>query len=655
MGGKSKLNPNQRDAVESDENLLCCACPGSGKTSVLIAKVLHILEAHPDPKIIMTTFSRAAADEMSGRLRLALEEARKEGRTKLHPGRLSALTIGTFHSLALSQLKKNGSGPKILREVESRRLMNRAIATVIDELPKDQAIFLSKTKVDDAVPLIENCRISPKFAEENPVFGRVAERYCADLTASEATDFTDILLSANAKMRSGELEPLHATHILADEWQDADEVQFEWLMHHCGEGRIACAVGDDDQAIYGFRNSRGYQGMMDFVAHTGARIINLDTNYRSLGGIIDSATALIQHNFERIPKAITAARGVGPRPQVILVSSKSSQDEESEKPKSEHQSAADQIAKKIREMAKRSADGRGIKVEEKQFAVLARTNRQLDQVEGVFSALGYPYIRSGKSFWDSQLLQVYLSMLEAVCTGDLLGYEVGLHWAKVPEAYLQMLTAEYGGLEGFLGSVTVDTLPRNAPVPVHQLVQQAHAWPRKLAGPDPERGANSVIHGVCGWMTTLLKQRRDDIEESSKSGSARRDALDTQIDILEMARNSLESANGTLQQRLFRVRNREKPEGASIALSTFHGSKGLEWEVVFLVDVHGGSVPTLDEAATDNDVAEERRVFYVAMTRARDFLYIYGDADRPRSEFLLEAELVSMQQFSEGDKKNVSH
>ena len=77
--------------------------------------------------------------------------------------------------------------------------------------------------------------------------------------------------------------------------------------------------------------------------------------------------------------------------------------------------------------------------------------------------------------------------------------------------------------------------------------------------------------------------------------------------------------------------------------------------MVFLVDVHGGSVPNLDEAATDNDVAEERRVFYVAMTRARDFLYIYGDADRPRSEFLLEAELVSMQQFSEGDKKNVSH
>jgi superfamily I DNA/RNA helicase len=153
-------------------------------------------------------------------------------------------------------------------------------------------------------------------------------------------------------------------------------------------------------------------------------------------------------------------------------------------------------------------------------------------------------------------------------------------------------------------------------------VQQAHAWPRKLAGPDPERGANSVIHGVCGWMTTLLKQRREDIEESSKSGSARRDALDTQIDILEMARNSLESANGTLQQRLFRVRNREKPEGASIALSTFHGSKGLEWEVVFLVDVHGGSVPNLDEAATDNDVAEERRVFYVAMTRAKERLHI---------------------------------
>ena len=601
----------------------------------------------------MTTFSRAAANEMSGRLLKALSDV--ENPPCLHPGRMKSLTIGTFHSLALTQLKSKGGGPKILREVESRRLLNRAIAAVIDELPKDEAKVIQKLKVEDILPLVESSRVNPKFAVDNPVFGRIAELYCADLAASEVTDFTDILLSANAKMRSGELAPLHATHILADEWQDADEVQFEWLMHHCGEGRIACAVGDDDQAIYGFRNSRGYQGMMDFVAHTGARIIYLDTNYRSLGGIIESASRLISHNVERLPKVITAARGKGPLPVVKLVRSKpvGGDDAENSAGKADEATTADLIADKIRQLA--SANSYGVVVRDKQFAVLARTNRQLDLVEGVLSARGFPYTRSGKSFWDSQLLQVFLSMLDAVCTGDLLGYEVGLHWARVPETYLQMLSAEYGGIEGFLKDVTVDSLPRNAPVPVHQLVQQAPAWPRKLASSNQEHGANSVIHGVWGWMTTLLKQRRDDIDDSSKSGPERRDAIDSQIDILEMARKSLEGANGSLQQRLFRVKNREKTNEPSITLSTFHGSKGLEWEVVFLVEVHGGSVPNLDELATDVDVAEERRVFYVAMTRARDTLYIYGDANRPLSEFLLEAELVSMQQFHEESKKYANH
>lgn len=277
-----KLNEAQRRAVEAEESILCCACPGSGKTTVVITKVRHILKTHPDPWIVMTTFSRDAADEMLGRISGKKDQGKKDAPPPLTPEQLKRITIGTFHSLAMRQLKEIGKVGKILSDIEARHLINRALHDAGSEL-----------SIDDADAIIARCKSDSAYAAEHPDYARLTKAYCKLQLASNAQDFTDLILLANKFMAQGKLKPLKATHLLSDETQDIDQMQYDWLMHHIPQGAILTAVGDDDQSIYGFRRSLGYKGMMDIVTATGADIITLDTNYRSTAGIVDAASKLI--------------------------------------------------------------------------------------------------------------------------------------------------------------------------------------------------------------------------------------------------------------------------------------------------------------------------------------------------------------------------
>ena len=302
-----KLNEAQQRAVESEDPSRGCAGPGSGKTRVLIAKVRHILRTHHDPRIVMTTFSRDAAEEMLDRIQKEKGLSREQ---------LSRLTIGTFHSLALRQLKEIGKIGKILSDIETRHLINRAL--------HDTGLEITP---DEAEANIARCKADKEFAKAYPELARLTAVYRKHQEATDGQDFTDLLITANELMAAGKLKPIRATHILADEFQDIDDMQYEWLMHHLGQtpAPCACAVGDDDQSIYGFRRSLGYKGMMDFVAATGAEIITLDTNYRSTSGIIESASKLIAYNADRVPKNIKSARGMGPAPKVVPLGKDDSQ------------------------------------------------------------------------------------------------------------------------------------------------------------------------------------------------------------------------------------------------------------------------------------------------------------------------------------------
>lgn len=616
------LNEAQMRAVVAEDAILCCACPGSGKTKVLITKVRHILKTHPDPWIVMTTFSRDAAEEMMDRISGLRERGKKNGPPPLTPDQLKRITIGTFHSLAMRQLKEIGKVGKILSDIESRHLILRALQDAGSEL-----------SVDDADAVIARCKSDPQYAKENPDLALLTQSYRDLQKASNAQDFTDLILMANTYMEERALKPIKATHLLSDETQDIDQMQLDWLMHHVAQGAILTAVGDDDQSIYGFRRSLGYKGMMEIVSATGAEIVTLDTNYRSTEGIVSSASKLIAYNVDRVPKRIKAARGPGLQPKVISLSKLDSQAMRIVEALDEI-CADNEIPKPLP-----NRDPYRFGVKAGQVAVLARTNAHLHTIETVFRNARVPFIRTGRSFWDAPILQVYLTILESLVRQDGMGFEIALRWARISDVHIRHLTGlADGNLWNFIRPEAPIAPPPTPNVELESFLRLGRGWAVKLSGRGAEKAAVGPIQGVAGWMSRVMtKTCGEDEEGKTIQARGRREIRD--LDRLEAARDTLSESRGNLQTRIRRVQESDSKDIPRVVLSTFHASKGLEWQHVYLIDVYGGSVPKIDEMAGDEALAEERRVFYVAMTRARDALTIFSRSDMPLSEFITDAEL----------------
>lgn len=610
------LNPAQQDAVTANENILCCACPGSGKTRVLVEKVKHVLKTMPSARIILTTFSRDAAREMSDRIQRALKKMNQEQL-------MGRLVVGTFHSLSMRQLKDAGLAKRILSQIEVDHVVHRAIEISRVDIP-----------IDDAEAAIYACKADPDYAARHPGEAALAKAYQKELANRNACDFADLLLQANELMAKGQLKPIEATHVFADEFQDIDRVQFRWLGFHMAGNRISCAVGDDDQSIYGFRASLGYRGMMDFQANTGARIITLDTNYRSTARILESAARLISTNTDRVAKRLRAQRGDGQTPRVVQVA------------EPEHQAmdiitSLDAICHGNELPKTKHATPYRFGVRRGQAAVLARTNRLLDGLERIFNEYRVPYLRAGSSFWDESAAQVFLSLLQGLHSRDSTGIEVALRWAGVKDHNLRALGSACGGnLWNLLANGT--RMPVNCGQEAADFVHFGHNWAQRLSGAHSDYAIGGVISGVHDWMKSVVTETCGVDELGSATARTGRKLRLRDLWILTAVKDALTDLKGPIPVRTTLARREGEQHIPRVILSTFHASKGLEFDHVFLIDVVTGVVPKLDEHATDADIEEERRAFYVAMTRARDSLTIYtGQEQKKVSEFLHDAELVT--------------
>lgn len=601
-----QLNPAQREAVLATEHLLCCACPGSGKTRVIVERVRRIQREVRDARILVTTFSREAAREMRKRI--------QDGGA----GRGAApLVIGTFHGLAFSQLRGQGRVGRVLSEVEVRHMAMRAAGALHLKLNAEQA--------EEVVTL---CKIDPDYARTYPDGEELVDAYQALLEEAGALDFTDMLIAAVSGMQEGSLAPIAADHILVDEAQDIDRLQLQWLAAHLKQPCTAMAVGDDDQCIYAFRRALGHRGMQAFAQLTGARTVTLGENYRSTAGILKHAGQLIAHNRLRIPKTMRAWRGEGAVPQVAEASD-----------------GNDQIARLVEWLDRACAanpkpqptperPAYRFTVKPGQAAVLARTHAHLLKVEQAFIGLRIPYVRTGKRLWDRPEGQTLESLLRSLESGQGIGLEVALRWAKVPDPTIARLRSAGGGnLAALLNSGTNSgtPLPADATNPiVGDLLRHGPAWRRHVGR---RRGDPAgTIYGATNWMISVLRGECGDQPQQSVPAKALRSAA-----VVEALRDSLAMLPGTLTQRLMLARQDKEAELPRVSLCTFHAAKGLEWGTVALIDVVDGVVPKLDETSGDEEVEEERRLLYVAMTRAKDNLVIFTRAGANRSPFLQEA------------------
>jgi superfamily I DNA/RNA helicase len=567
-----KLNPSQREVVECRDHCVAVAVPGAGKTATIAAKAALLL-GNPELTVGAVTFSKDAAVELRDRiLALAGPSAKKR------------LIAGTFHSLAYKQLSSAfGKRPDIATDGERTAILNQVL--------QESSL---EWKLDDAVAAIERLKTEFGTPPMDTVEGQLFSAYQDALKRNGRVDFQDLLRYAVDGMQQGTITPYKVDALLVDEYQDVDSHQALWTALHARAGAITTLVSDDDQAIYGFRSALGLRGMEAFAKEFDARQVVLGVNYRSHSEILSVADKVIRNNRERILKDLVSNRGAGGTVEFAR-----------------HEDEYKEAVSAMEAMAAAVRSG-------KTAAILARTNRILDPVEAVCRSHGVKYHRAaGRSILDrpeSALMGNLLELIQQTRTSGLdalLGFS-GVGAADLQTLYQKFSSAKDGGR--FKKKELVDAgLGEDAADKYVELAKKISEW-RSLC----ERQFPAlVLDGVHEWMLRWVKS-----DQGKRS-------ITTTYDVLSRL-------NGTFADRLefLRRRNNEPAEDA-VVLTTFHSSKGLEWDHTALIRLEESVIP--DE---DSPEAEERRLFYVGLTRARLTMCLSTAKKNPTSRFVVETGLA---------------
>ncbi|STQ90100.1 superfamily I DNA/RNA helicase [Iodobacter fluviatilis] len=438
-------------------------------------------------------------------------------------------------------------------------------------------------KADDALQKIDAAKCSitaPTDAAINDLF----EAYQELLRRDGKHDMHDLILDAVAEMKAGRLRPFGHKWIFVDEFQDTDHVQFEWLKLHRNPSRSITVVGDDDQCIYGWRNALGFQGMERFVNEFQAEVVTLGINYRSYREIVFPSACLINLNQDRMLKALDPARGRGGR----IACNRFSTD----------QDEAEALANAATQAPS-------------EWAVLARTNMALDVIELELTARQIPYTRHGGSgVWSKLATQVLLDLLQSISRQSNGGYDSLLHWMGVPEHELSQLHQH--GQISYVGASYPDGDGISA---------------------STKKTINNLAIKFLDWQN-LAKNKREELLLIGVSEFLMPAASTWDKEILARAISVLQRLKGSISQRIALVQRKQEEDIEGVGLFTMHASKGLEFTNVWIIRAEEEVIPS--ERSPES---EERRLMYVAMTRAQNRLVISATSLNKPSRFISEAGL----------------
>jgi len=579
-----KLNTEQQQVVDHDGHSLVVACPGSGKTRVIVVKIGHILASKPRARVCAVTFTRDAANELKSRLVKDIGSETVNKRTR----------VGTFHSLAIKQLRARGHIGKIAAPAEQVIYLMRAIKSLEEPIA-----------YEDAVQIIETVKSSRTTVPEadHPLY----LAYASILSRSGVEDLYDVLRKSLALMQQGVVEPYPVEYMLVDEFQDTDEIQLAWVLEHAKAGTKVTVVGDDDQSVYSFRRALGYQGMDRFRLATDATLITLGTNYRCRSEILSSAKSLIMFNQERIDKSLVADRGTGGSVTAMRCPDRIA----------EADRVVDEVMKHVVPLT--TVPGFQYTTPPGKWAVLARNRRTIDAVEEALRESGIKYLRPpSESIWNRPPFIYFIGILKSIQTGAADGVINMLHWMGVSHEHINLITHHYEGdmwklMDGH--PLPCGELPAEVAKIVKTFATTSLGWRRMTK----KGNYPLVITGVREWFSDRIKE--DDLK-----------ALFNRI------ATSVENMSGTLAQRANSLTlpppcNESNDAPSGVSLMTMHGSKGLEFDYVWIVAAESGVVPSPKNPVYD----EERRLFYVAMTRARDHLFMSSRITESASPFIDES------------------
>lgn len=580
-----QLNPEQQEVVDHDGHSLVVACPGSGKTRVIVVKIGQILSRNPKARVCAVTFTRDAANELKKRLIDDIGSEVVNKRTR----------VGTFHSLAIRQLRACGQIGKVASPAEQQIFVQRALASCEADITYEEAVQTIETVKSSRGPVPE---------EDSPLY----QAYAALLKRAQVEDLYDVLKKSLTLMQQGVVPPYPVEYMLVDEFQDTDEIQLAWVLEHVKAGTRVTVVGDDDQSVYSFRRALGYQGMDRFRTATGATLIALGTNYRCRSEILSAAETLICHNQERIEKTLRAARGEGGKVSSQRYSSRTQ----------EAEALIETIQPSL--IPLQNDSWFTYTVPAGQWAILARNRRTLDIVEEALHARRIRYVRPpSESIWTRPPFVFFISMLRSVQSGAADGIDQTLHFSGFTQEHLEIVhDALKGELWRLLEGESVQKLA-GLPDDISKTLQSfstcASGWRTQAR----QGNYKLAILGVAEWFADRI--RKPDEKELFQSLS-----------------ESVCRLNGSLAQRVNTLTlpsngNGDEEGPSGVSLMTMHGSKGLEFDNVWIIAAEDGVIPSPKNPVYD----EERRLMYVGMTRAKNVLFMSSRVTEQPSPFVIES------------------
>ncbi len=605
------LNEAQSEAVQTvDGPLLVLAGAGTGKTRVLTTRLAHILatsRAWPS-QILAVTFTNKAAQEMRERVSSLLGGQGVEG-----------WWLGTFHALAARMLRRHadlaglGSNFTIIDADDQVRLLKQIMeAEHVDTkkwAPKAMISYIERWKDKGQSPEDLSPREAGEVADGKMV--RLYGLYQQRLKASNACDFGDLLLHVIKILRKPEnahvLEDYHRRfrYILVDEYQDTNVAQYLWLrLIAQGTGNICC-VGDDDQSIYGWRGAEVGNILRFEKDFPGAKTVRLEENYRSTGHILAAANHIIANNDGRLGKDLYSQAGEGD-----LITLRGLWDGEAE---------ARWAGEEIEQLHKKmSLDG---------VAVLVRAGFQMREFEERFINLAIPYrVIGGPRFYERKEIRDALAYLRVlVQPDDDLAFEriINLPKRGIGASTLQILheQAREQGISFYRaiqGACKAGVLRPKVQKTLEDLLSDFDRW-RGLLQTMSHPELADLVFMESGYTPMWQK-------EKSPDAAGRVENLKELVNAI----GEFETLAAFLEHIALVLENQGGREGECVTLMTLHGAKGLEFDYVFLPGWEEGLFPSqrsIDELGLKG-LEEERRLAYVAITRARKKVYISYAANR---------------------------
>ncbi len=615
----ARLNPAQEEAVTAPaEHRLVLAGAGSGKTRVLVHRIAWLIAAEniSPLSILAVTFTNKAASEMRGRIEDLLNIP------------VRALWVGTFHGIAHRMLRlhwKEAGLPQnfqILDSDDQRRLVKRTLKAL--ELPDDQwpprAVtgWINAQKDEGRRP--EHLQDQGDFTQRQ--YARIYTAYQQTCERAGLVDFAELLLRAYELCRDhAEIQAHYRRrfrHILVDEFQDTNTLQYAWLRILTGDSGLMFAVGDDDQSVYGWRGAK-IENMLRFETDfPGAEVVRLEQNYRSTGTILKAANGLIAKNSGRLGKQLwTQGREGEP---IQLYAAFNEFDE------------AEFVINRIRDHLNQGGVHR-------EAAVLYRSNAQSRVLEEAFIRARLPYrIYGGLRFFERQEIKDALAYLRLLHNRDDDGsFERAVNTpprgiGATTMERMRVLARDQGLSLWQTAQRAAPSLGRSAAA-VSRFVQlieamQAQCRDRSLSE------ATEIVIAQSGLREQYRKEKGEQAESRLENldeliSAARGFELSPEPSSEEEALPELDPLSAFLTHAALESGEEQAGPGEDcVQLMTLHAAKGLEFPVVFMVGLENGLFPSA-RSVDEGHLEEERRLCYVGITRAEQQLYLcYAEVRR---------------------------